>query len=99
MPKAQLRLATMMAMGVLLLGACNGFKLFHSTDDKTITTNIQAKLFSDPILKTRDVRVDSRNGIVTLSGAVGTDLERAAVERIASQEDGVKNVENMRSVA
>ena len=86
-------------MGVLLLGACNSFKLFQSADDKTITTSIQAKLFSDPVLKTRDVRVDSRNGTVTLSGTVGTDLEKAAVERIAAQEDGVKNVVNMLGVA
>jgi len=99
MQRSRLRLALVMVMGVLLLGACNSFKLFQSTDDKTITTNIQAKLFTDPILKTRDVRVDSRNGIVTLSGTVGTDLERAAVERIATQEEGVKNVVNMLSVA
>lgn len=99
MQRSQLRLATLMVMGVLLLGACNSFKLFQSTDDKAIITNIQAKLFSDPILKTRDVRADSRNGIVTLSGTVGTDLEKSAVERIATQEDGVKNVVNMLSVA
>ena len=98
MQRSQLRLAILMVMGVLLLGACNSFKLFQSTDDKAITANIQAKLFSDPILKTRDIRVDSRNGIVTLSGTVGTDLEKAAVERIATQEDGVKNVVNMLSV-
>jgi hypothetical protein len=89
----------MMIMGALLLGACNSFKLFQSTDDKAITTDIQAKLFSDPILKARDVPVNSRNGIVTLSGTVGTDLEKSAVERIAKQEDGVKNVVNMLSVA
>ena len=99
MQRSQLRLVILIVMGVLLLGACNSFKLFQSTDDKAITTNIQAKLFSDPVLKTRDVRVDSRNGIVTLSGTVGTDLERAAVERIATQEEGVKNVVNMLSVA
>ena len=99
MPRSQLRRAILTVMGVLLLGACNSFKLFQSTDDKTITTSIQAKLFSDPVLKTRDVRVDSRNGIVTLSGTVGTDLEKAAVERIAAQEDGVKNVVNMLGVA
>lgn len=99
MQRSGFRLAILIVMGVLLLGACNSFKLFQSADDKAITTNIQAKLFSDPILKTRDVRVDSRNGIVMLSGSVGTDLERAAVERIATQEDGVKNVVNMLSVA
>ena len=99
MPKPQLRLTILMLMGVLLVGACNSLKLFQSADDKTITTSIQAKLFSDPVLKTRDVRVDSRNGTVTLSGTVGTDLEKAAVERIAAQEDGVKNVVNMLGVA
>jgi hypothetical protein len=83
---------------VLFLGACNSFKLFQSTDDKAITTNIQAKLFNDPILKTRDIRVDSRNGVVTVSGTVSTDLEKTAVERIATQEQGVKNVVNMLSV-
>jgi hypothetical protein len=90
------RLAILMVMGVLFLGACNSFK---STDDKTITTSIQAKLFNDPILKMRDIRVDSRYGIVTISGTVGTDLEKAAVERIATGENGVKNVVNMLSVS
>ena len=99
MPRSQLQLAILTVVGVLLLGACNGFKLFQSTDDKTITTSIQAKLFSDPVLKTRDVHVDSRNGIVTLSGTVGTDLEKAAVEQIATQEDGVKKVVNLLGVA
>ncbi|HXW14343.1 MAG TPA: BON domain-containing protein [Terriglobia bacterium] len=99
MPRPQLRLVILTVMGVLLLGACNSFKPFQSTDDKTITTSIQAKLFNDPVLKTRDIRVDSRNGIVTLSGTVNTDLEKAAVERIAAQEDGVKNVVNMLGVA
>ncbi len=99
MQRSQLRLAILMVVGILILGACNSFKLFHSTDDKAITTNIQAKLFNDPILKTRDIHVDSRNGIVTVSGTVGTDLERAAVERLAAQEDGVKSVVNILSVA
>lgn len=96
MSRSQLRLAILLAAGVFLLGACN---IFKSIDDKTITTNIQAKLFSDPVLKMRDIRVDSRNGTVTLAGTVDTDLEKAAVERIATQEEGVKNVVNMLSVA
>jgi hypothetical protein len=85
--------------GALFLGSCNSFKLSDSSDDKAITTDIQAKLFSDPVLKTRDIRVDAQRGIVTLSGTVGTDLEKAAVERIASQENGVKSVINMLAVS
>lgn len=94
-----LRLVMLTVAGVLLLGSCNGLKFFHSPDDKAITTAVQAKLFNDPVLKTRDIRVESRDGIVTLSGSVGTELEKVAVERIASQEDGVKNVVNTLSVA
>ena len=97
MRRPPLRLGILLITGVLLFGACNGSKVFQSSD-KSITTNIQAKLFSDPVLKTRDIRVDSQNGIVTLTGSVNTDLERAAVERIASQEDGVRKVVNILSV-
>lgn len=99
MPGPGFRLAASMVMGVLLLGACNSVKLFQSTDDKAITTGVQARLFNDPILKTRDVRVDSQNGIVTLTGSVGADSERSAVERIATQENGVKNVIDLLTVA
>lgn len=93
MQKSKFRLAFL--IGVLLLGACNVFK---PTDDKAITTNIQAKLFNDPVLKTRDIHVDSSHGIVTVSGVVGTDLEKTAVERLATQEKGVKNVVDLLSV-
>jgi len=99
MARPGLRLAMLTVAGVLLLGSCNSLKFFHSPDDKAITTAVQAKLFNDPVLKTRDIRVESRDGIVTLSGSVGTDLEKSAVERIAGQEDGVKNVVNTLSVA
>ena len=95
MHRSQLRWAALLAAAVLLLGACNAFKFSSSTDDKAITSNIQAKLFADPVLKTRDIRVDSRKGVVTISGTVGTDLERAAVERIATQEEGVRSVDNV----
>ena len=99
MRRSQIRFAALLVAGALFLGACNTFKLFQTTDDKAITTDIQAKLFSDSVLKTRDVRVDSQRGIVTLSGTVATDLEKAAVERIASQESGVRNVVDLLTVS
>jgi hypothetical protein len=95
MHRSYLRLTFSTVIGVVLLGACNPFK---SSDDKGITTNIQAKLFNDSSLKTQDVHVESRNGVVTLTGTVGTDLEKSAVERIAEGQAGVKNVVDMLSV-
>lgn len=98
MQRSRWQRAFVLAVGLSVLGACKSSTLFHSTDDKAITTDIQAKLFSDPILKARDVHVDSRNGIVTLTGDVNTSLEKSAVERIAMQADGVKNVVNLLSL-
>lgn len=96
MQRSQARLVVIVVSGVLLSGACNSLK---SPDDNGITTNIQAKLFNDPVLKTRDIHVGSSNGIVTVSGTVGTELEKAAVVRIATQQEGVRNVVDILGVA
>jgi len=93
-PRLRFSIGFILIAGALLFAGCNGLKLGHSTDDKTITTQIQAKLFDDSVLKTRDIHVASDKGTVTLTGTVGTDLEKAAVERIASQTDGVMSVVN-----
>jgi len=93
-PRLRLRIGFVLMTGALLLAGCNVLKVGQSTDDKAITTRIQAKLFDDSVLKTRDIHVASDQGTVTLTGTVGTDLEKAAVERIASQAEGVKSVVN-----
>jgi len=61
-------------------------------DDQTITNDINAKLFADSVLKTRDIRVSTQDGVVTLRGSVATHLEKAAVDQIASTEPGVQKV-------
>ena len=85
------QLATVVLAGLAFLAGCSTFK---APDDSAITSEIQAKLFADPVLKTRDIRVSSQKGVVTLSGTVSTELEKAAAERFASREDGVKSVVN-----
>jgi len=64
----------------------------EGTSDSAITSAIQDKLFQDPVLKTQDVRVSTLEGVVTLTGTVATELQRAAVDRIASTEQGVVKV-------
>lgn len=68
------------------LAACN------KVDDNTVTTDIQAKMFSEPLLKSAAVSVTTKDGIVTIRGTVSDDSARAAAERIASQTKGVKQV-------
>ena len=94
MPKLKFGIGFILIASALLFAGCEALKLGQSTDDKAITTQIQARLFDDPVLKTRDIHVTSDKGTVTLTGTVGTELEKAAVERMAGQADGVKSVVN-----
>ncbi len=98
MQKSQLRTAAMILLGTLLLAGCNVLQSLRAPDDKAITSSVQAKLFEDPVLKTRDIRVSAQNGVVTLTGSVSTDLERGAAERMAGQVNGVKQVINQLAV-
>ena len=83
-------LFTVLALaGTLLFGACNALQ---KPDDKAITSDVLAKLYQDPVLKTRDIHVVSEKGVVVLTGTVGTESEKAEVERLANQASGVKQV-------
>ncbi len=90
--------AIVIAVCTVLLGACNALNLSQQPDDKAIASEIQAKLFQDPVLKTRDIRVVSQKGVVALSGTVSTDQEKATVESLAGQASGVKQVINQLTV-
>jgi hypothetical protein len=95
--KARLAILTVLA-SMLLLGSCNILETFQPPDDKAIVSEVQAKLFEDPVLKTRDIRVTAEKGVVTLAGMVATELEKAAVERFASRAKGAKQVVNQLAV-
>src|SRR5271154_4641562 len=83
-------LASAALTGVLLFSeSCN--KTVQPNDD-AITTDIKAKMFSEPTLKSALVNVVSKDGIVTITGQVPDDASRTAAERIASQTAGVKQV-------
>jgi hypothetical protein len=93
-PRLRYNVGVILVAGALLFAGCNVLKLGQPTDDKAITTQIQAKLFDDSVLKMRDIHVASDKGTVTLTGTVSTELEKAAVEHIASRAEGVKSVVN-----
>jgi hyperosmotically inducible protein len=62
--------------------------------DPTVVTTIQAKLFLDPTLKTRNVEVQAADGVVTLRGSVASETERAQALLLARSSSGVKRVED-----
>ncbi len=94
--KAKLSL-TLVALAVVLalgLGACS-----RARDDAQIGSEVQQKIFSDSTVKSRDITVQSANGVVTLSGQVATDAERTEAANQAAQVPGVKTVVNNLTVA
>jgi hyperosmotically inducible protein len=60
--------------------------------DSWLTTKVQAKYFADRTIKARYINVDTRDGVVTLSGFVERPEQRTHAEQIARSTDGVRSV-------
>ena len=71
----------------------------HKATDAEIASEVQNKINADPNIPTKQISVGNSSGVVTLSGSVGSDLERIAAANDASQVEGVKTVVNNLHVA
>lgn len=60
--------------------------------DAGITTNVKTKLAADDTVKAYQVDVDTRNGVVTLSGTVENTAAKEQAINIARGTDGVRDV-------
>ena len=61
-------------------------------NDAWITTQVYARFFMDPDIKGRNIKVDTKSGIVTLTGTVQSTSERNQAVAKAKTTDGVKQV-------
>ena len=68
------------------------FTVACSQTDAGITTAVKSKLAADDTVKAYKVDVDTSNKVVTLSGEVETDAQRALEVEIARNTDGVADV-------
>ncbi|MFZ5907047.1 MAG: BON domain-containing protein [Nitrospirota bacterium] len=62
--------------------------------DNEIQTNIQNMLITDPVTDGLAIRVDVKNGIVTMSGTADSFAENQIAMQIAKSVRGVKDVQN-----
>ena len=69
-----------------------------TVEDVWITTKVQSQFFLDPDIKGRDINVDTRDGVVVLTGTVETEAERKEAEAIARDTDGVTRIDNQLKV-
>ena len=61
-------------------------------DDAAITTKVKAAVLAEPGLKSLEINVETREGVVTLAGTVGSpELKRRATQ-IAQNVEGVRSV-------
>ena len=60
--------------------------------DSWLTTKIQAQYFADEDVKARYVKVNTRDGVVTLTGRVDNDRAHEQAVQIAKNTDGVTQV-------
>ena len=60
-----------------------------SRDDASITKDVQARLPAGSSIK-----VDTKEGVVSLIGGVETETERTSAEQIARDTPGVRKVDN-----
>ncbi|MCC2636444.1 MAG: hypothetical protein K0Q68_163 [Moraxellaceae bacterium] len=65
-----------------------------ASDDSVIVAEIKSRIAGDPRMESTDIRVDSVNGTVVLTGSTSSDEARQAAEEIALQVEGVTRVEN-----
>ncbi len=87
------------AIAITLLLALGSVACSRAHDDAQIAGEVQQKVFSDPAVQSRQITVQSANGIVTLSGTVANENERTAAASQAAQVPGVKTVVNNLEVA
>lgn len=62
-------------------------------DDATITIAVKARLLSDPLVKGTKIDVDTREGVVYLTGTVRSANEKHKAIELARETDHVKAVE------
>ena len=86
--------------GLLALAGCSSSMVPKSTQhaDAGITSVIQQSLEADEKVKARQVDVQTREGVVYLTGVVDTEEARREAARVAWRTEGVDGVENALTV-
>ena len=75
---------------VLAVAGCSS----QEFDDSTLTVKVKSKLAADSQTSAIKIGVETKDGVVTLSGTVPTTTEKDQADKIAKNTEGVKRVVN-----
>jgi hyperosmotically inducible protein len=62
--------------------------------DASVTTAVKTRLMSDKVARGTSIDVDTKDRVVTITGTVPTDADKARIGRLVAHTSGVKSVEN-----
>ncbi|HZN55828.1 MAG TPA: BON domain-containing protein [Candidatus Polarisedimenticolaceae bacterium] len=65
----------------------------QTLDDAGITMKVKGKFLEDPDVKGLQIDVDTREGVVYLTGSVKSENEKEKAVRLARETDGVRDVQ------
>jgi hypothetical protein len=88
--------STSIALSILLLVLAAGCS--RGKNDGQVAGDVQSKINADPIIQSKTITVGVSGGVATLSGTVGSDLEKTAAGNDATQTNGVNSVDNQITV-
>jgi hypothetical protein len=94
-PNPTSRVAAITTIAILICAmGCSARQPIVQRDDVSITNDVRARLAADAQASPSEIAVDTKAGIVHLTGTVATNDERDSVERIARDAPGVHAVNN-----
>jgi len=72
----------------------DGKSASDSVDDTAITAKVKTALGGDPRTKAHQINIETREGVVQLSGFVDTSEAKSTAEELARSVENVKSVDN-----
>jgi osmotically-inducible protein OsmY len=67
--------------------------LGETIDDAGITMRVKSRLLDDPTVKGLNIDVDTRQGVVYITGSVRSDAEKDQAIKLAREAEGVRDVQ------
>lgn len=69
-----------------------------NVDDTVVTSRVKTALMADKSVNGSDIRVETRKGVVMLSGFVANKSQISNAEKLAAMQEGAQSVRNELSV-
>jgi hyperosmotically inducible periplasmic protein len=81
-------------LAILLIGPAMAWAADKPVTDDGIVDQVRMKLAGDQVVKGGALNVESKSGVVTLSGNVQSEKQKDKAERLTHKIKGVKSVVN-----